>query len=81
MKRKFSMVIVVLFILCLTLFLGCTGSGHGIEGSWILSEEIESNGKHINAKRLGRYGNIRGIRNYRKRSELYVYCTRNAKAD
>ena len=52
MKRKYSMVIAVLCILCLTLFIGCTGSGHGIEGSWILSEEIESNGNKLTQKDL-----------------------------
>ena len=56
MKRKFPIVIAVFFILCLTLFTACTGSGHGIEGSWILSEEIESNGNKLTQKDLESMG-------------------------
>ena len=52
MKRKYPIVAAVLIFLCVTLLAGCTGGGHGIEGSWFLTEEIESNGNKLTQKDL-----------------------------
>ena len=55
-KYKQSVSIAMLIILCLTFFSGCMGNNRGIEGSWVLVEEIEADGNKLTQQDLENMG-------------------------